>query len=206
MRIAKISLLAAALAFGSVFPAFAGTQVLIKTSLGDITLELDDEKAPKTVKNFLKYVDDGFYNNTVFHRVMQDFMVQGGGFALLEDGKIEQKKPNAMVENEAKNGLKNLVGTVAMARTSDPHSASSQFFINHKDNTNLDYPAFDGWGYAVFGKVVKGIDVVDEIAKVETGSKELHARMGDQTMARPMNDVPTENVVIESVTRVAASE
>ena len=175
---------------------------MIHTSLGDITLELNEEKAPKTVTNFLSYVDEGFYSNTVFHRVIEGFMIQGGGFELQEDGRIEQKAVKDSVENEAKNGLKNRRGSIAMARTSDPHSATSQFFINDGDNDNLDFPSFDGWGYAVFGEVVEGLNVVDEIAEVATGTKGLHARMGNQTMERPMRDVPTENVIIKSIERL----
>ena len=140
-------------------------KVLMKTSMGEITLELDSDKAPKTVANFLGYVDEGFYDGTVFHRVISGFMIQGGGL-----GQDMEKKPTRdPVENEAKNGLKNVRGSIAMARTNDPHSATAQFFINHKDNANLDYPSFDGWGYAVFGKVTDGMDVVDAIAAVPTG-------------------------------------
>lgn len=176
----------------------AGTKVLLKTNQGDITLELNDEKAPETVKNFLSYVKDGFFDKTVFHRVISGFMVQGGGFALKEDGSIEQKETKAAIQNEAKNGLKNERGTVAMARTGDPHSATAQFFINHADNGNLDYPSFDGWGYAVFGKVVSGMDVVDKIADLPTGSKKLKAGSGGKTSEVSMDDVPETTVVIES--------
>jgi peptidyl-prolyl cis-trans isomerase A (cyclophilin A) len=181
----------------------AGPKVLLKTNKGEITIELDSEKAPESAKNFLAYVNDGFFNKTVFHRVMPDFMVQGGGFELKEDGTIEQKPTKAPIQNEAKNGLKNARGTVAMARTGDPHSATAQFFINHVDNDNLDYPSFDGWGYAVFGKVIKGLDVVDKIAEAETTTKALKARSGDQTREAPMENVPVENIVIESATVVA---
>lgn len=161
-------------------------KVLMKTSEGEITIELNSEKAPKTVANFLAYVDAGYYDGTIFHRVIPDFMIQGGGF-----GADMQKKPtNAPVENEAKNGLKNVRGSIAMARTRDPHSASAQFFINHKDNPNLDYPSFDGWGYAVFGEVTDGMDVVDTIAAVRTGSVSGH------------QNVPKETVLIESVSRL----
>jgi len=172
--------------FASMTAAAEPQRVLMQTSLGDITLELDADKAPKTVANFLAYVDDGFYDGTIFHRVIGDFMIQGGG--LQPD--MEKKATRAPVENEAKNGLKNLRGSIAMARTNDPHSATAQFFINHKDNPNLDYPSFDGWGYAVFGRVVDGMDVVDAIAAVPTGVRAGH------------RDVPQQTVLIESVTRI----
>ena len=159
--------------------------VVLTTSLGEIELELDEAKAPITVKNFLQYVDDGFYDGVVFHRVIKDFMIQGGGFTPA----MSQKETRATIQNEAANGLKNLKGTVAMARTSAPHSASAQWFINHKDNGFLDYPGSDGWGYAVFGKVTKGMDVVDQIAAVKTGTK---AGMGD---------VPVQTVAIISARR-----
>jgi len=150
---------------------------------GVITLELDQEKAPKSVANFLSYVKKGHYDNTVFHRVIRGFMVQGGGF---EPG-MTQKPTDATIENEAQNGLKNANYTVAMARTNDPHSASSQFFINVADNSFLNHtaPSAQGWGYAVFGKVVGGTDVVDKIKAVPTGRKGFH------------DDVPKDDVVIE---------
>lgn len=150
---------------------------------GVVTLELDEQKAPKTVANFLEYVKAGHYDRTIFHRVIPGFMVQGGGF---EPG-MTQKKTNAPVQNEANNGLKNNNYTVAMARTSDPHSASAQFFINVADNDFLNHtaPTAQGWGYAVFGKVVAGQDVVDKIKGVKTGRKGFH------------HDVPQEDVVIE---------
>ena len=156
------------------------TMVKLHTNMGVITLQLDDEKAPNTVKNFLEYVNSGFYSNTIFHRVIGNFMIQGGGF---EPG-MKQKKTNAPIKNEAANGLKNDKYTVAMARTGDPHSATAQFFINVKDNGFLNFPGQDGWGYCVFGKVVEGTDVVDAIRNVKTGN-----RMGFQ-------DVPLEDVVI----------
>ena len=184
---------------GSILSAEAGPKVLVKTSQGDITIELNEEKAPETVKNFLVYVNEGFFDNTVFHRVIKDFMIQGGGFALKEDGSIEQKATKAPIQNEAKNGLKNKKGTIAMARTGDPHSATSQFFINHKDNDSLDFPSFDGWGYAVFGEVVAGAEVLDKIAAVPTGEKTLKARSGESLREAPMQDVPNENVVIQSI-------
>jgi peptidyl-prolyl cis-trans isomerase A (cyclophilin A) len=185
--------------FGSILSAEAGPKVLVKTTQGDITIELNQEKAPETVKNFLAYVNEGFFDNTVFHRVIKDFMIQGGGFALKEDGSIEEKATKAPIQNEAKNGLKNKKGTIAMARTGDPHSATAQFFINHKDNDSLDFPSFDGWGYAVFGEVVAGAEVLDKIAAVPTGEKALKARSGESLREAPMQDVPNENVVIQSI-------
>lgn len=161
-------------------------QVSIKTNMGEIVLELDQEKAPKSVANFLQYVKDGFYKGTVFHRVINGFMIQGGGF----DKGMKQKPTRLPIPNEAKNGLKNETYTIAMARTSDPQSASSQFFINVNNNYALDYPSRDGWGYAVFGKVIAGMDVVDKIKQVPTGN------------AGPFQDVPTTQVVIESATVV----
>lgn len=155
--------------------------VILTTNHGAITLELDAAKAPKTVENFLSYVRAGHYNGTIFHRVIDGFMIQGGGF---EPG-MKQKPTNDPVENEAKNGLKNEPYSVAMARTSDPHSASAQFFINVKNNSFLDYPGQDGWGYCVFGKVSGGTDVIDKIKAVKTTRAGMHA------------DVPVENVVIE---------
>ena len=156
--------------------------VKLHTNHGVITLELDAEKAPVTVANFLAYVEAGHYDNTVFHRVIDGFMVQGGGF----DASMNQKATRAPIENEAKNGLKNERGTLAMARTSDPHSASAQFFINLVPNTFLDYPSRDGWGYAVFGKVVKGMEVVDKIAKLPAANRGVH------------QNVPVEAIVVES--------
>jgi peptidyl-prolyl cis-trans isomerase B (cyclophilin B) len=150
---------------------------------GVITLELDQEKAPKSVANFLTYVEKGHYNNTIFHRVIPGFMVQGGG---MEPG-MAQKPCDAPIENEANNGLKNLNYTVAMARTGDPHSATAQFFINVADNTFLNHtsPSSQGWGYAVFGKVVGGTDIVDQLKAVKTGRKGFH------------DDVPKDDLVIE---------
>ncbi len=160
-------------------------KVLIKTSMGEITLELYPDKAPITVKNFLDYAKEGFYNGTIFHRVIDGFMIQGGGF---EPGMV-QKKTNPPIKNEAGNGLSNLRGTIAMARTQIIDSATSQFFINLKDNTFLDHRdnTPQGYGYCVFGKVINGMDVVDKIAKVETHSVGYY------------QDVPTEDVVIEKV-------
>jgi peptidyl-prolyl cis-trans isomerase B (cyclophilin B) len=155
--------------------------VILTTNYGKIKLELDADKAPKSVENFLSYVNSGHYDGTIFHRVIDGFMIQGGGF---EPG-MKQKPTRDPVENEAKNGLKNAPYSVAMARTSDPHSASAQFFINVKDNGFLDYPGQDGWGYAVFGKVVEGQDVVDKIKSVKTSRTGMSA------------DVPVDDVVIE---------
>lgn len=157
--------------------------ILMKTSKGDIKIELDKEKAPKTVANFLSYVESGHYNGTIFHRVMDGFMIQGGGF----DEKMLQKPATNTVENEAADGLKNVVGSIAMARTADPHSASAQFFINVNDNTFLDYPGQDGWGYCAFGQVVEGMDVVNDIKSVRTGNAGRH------------QNVPIEPVVIAEV-------
>ena len=167
----------------------ADPQVDMKTNFGTIRLELYPAKAPKTVENFLQYVKDGHFNGTIFHRVIDNFMIQGGGF----DKSYKQKATRASVENEGKNGLKNDLGTIAMARTSAPHSASSQFFINGKNNDFLNAAnSQDGWGYTVFGKVVSGMDVVTKISRSPTGS------------GGPFpTDVPKEMVVIESVTLVA---
>jgi peptidyl-prolyl cis-trans isomerase B (cyclophilin B) len=164
-------------------------QVLLKTNKGDITLTLDAEKAPKTVANFLAYVKSGHYDGTIFHRVIDNFMIQGGGMA----PGMKQKPTQAEIENEANNGLKNINGSVAMARTNEPHSASSQFFINVNDNDFLNHtaPTAQGWGYAVFGAVSDGMDVVNAIRKVKTGSSGFH------------QDVPTEDVVIEKASVLA---
>jgi peptidyl-prolyl cis-trans isomerase B (cyclophilin B) len=157
--------------------------VELHTNHGVIKIELDTEKAPKSVENFLAYVKAGHYDNTVFHRVIDGFMIQGGGF---EPG-MKQKPTQAPIDNEANNGLKNVKGSLAMARTNDPHSATAQFFINVNDNDFLNHssPTPQGWGYAVFGKVVEGIEVVDAIRKVKTGSKGFH------------QDVPVDDVIIE---------
>jgi peptidyl-prolyl cis-trans isomerase B (cyclophilin B) len=158
-------------------------KVLLKTNQGDITLTLDALKAPKTVANFLQYVKNGHYDGTIFHRVIDNFMIQGGG---MTPG-MKEKTSGAQIENEANNGLKNERGTVAMARTSDPHSATAQFFINVNDNDFLNHtaPNAQGWGYAVFGKVTDGLEVVDAIRKVKTGNAGFH------------QDVPAEDIVIE---------
>ncbi len=144
--------------------------ILMKTSAGEIKIQLDQEKAPQTVENFLGYVAAGHYNGTIFHRVIDGFMIQGGGF----DEKMVQKPAPRTVQNEASNGLKNVVGSIAMARTSAPHSASAQFFINVGDNDFLNYPGQDGWGYCVFGQVVEGMDVVNAIKGVKTGNAGHH--------------------------------
>ena len=163
------------------------TQVTIKTSAGDIQLELNGEKAPITVKNFVDIANSGYFEGTIFHRVINGFMVQGGG---LNADMSDKSSGTAPIQNEANNGLTNDRGTIAMARTGDPHSATSQFFINHKDNGFLNHTAENsqGWGYAVFGKVTEGLDVVDQIADVATGSSGGH------------QDVPLEVITIESVT------
>lgn len=159
--------------------------VIIRTTFGEIKLELDAEKAPKTVANFLTYARDGFYDGTIFHRVIDNFMIQGGGF----DADMKQKTNGEPIENEADNGLKNDFGTIAMARTTDPHSATAQFFINVKDNDFLNHSGknMQGWGYTVFGKVSEGTEVLDKIRALPTSSQGGH------------QDVPTDPVIIESV-------
>jgi peptidyl-prolyl cis-trans isomerase B (cyclophilin B) len=161
-------------------------KVLLKTNQGDITLSLDSAKAPKSVANFLQYVKSGHYDGTIFHRVIDNFMIQGGG---MTPG-MKEKSAGKQIENEANNGLKNDLGTIAMARTSDPHSATAQFFINVNDNDFLNHtaPNAQGWGYAVFGKVTDGMDVVNAIRKVKTASSGFH------------HDVPSVDVVIEKAT------
>ncbi len=182
----------------------AAERVRLVTSKGDIVIELNREKAPVTVENFLSYVKKKHYDGTVFHRVMDGFMVQGGGFALT-GGKLVEKETGDGIKNEAKNGLKNDRGTIAMARTSDPDSATAQFFINVVDNAGLNAPNPDGHGYAVFGKVVEGMDVVDKIKGVETGMKPLTMRgPGGQTVTQAAPNVPTEEVVIKSAAVVEA--
>jgi peptidyl-prolyl cis-trans isomerase A (cyclophilin A) len=179
-------------------------KVTIKTNLGSFVVELNPEKAPITVENFLSYVGKKHYDGTVFHRVIGTFMIQGGGFALEQDQLIE--KPSGKgIKNEANNGLKNDKGTIAMARTADPNSATAQFFVNVVDNAMLNAPEPDGHGYAVFGKVVEGMEVVEKIKAVATGMRPLtmiHPGTGDK-ITQPSRDVPTENVVIESVSKVA---
>ncbi len=161
-------------------------KVNFETNLGNITIELDKKKAPKTVNNFVKYIQEGHYDKTIFHRVINGFMIQGGGF----EKNMKEKATTAPIENEADNGLKNKAYTLAMARTSDPHSASAQFFINLVDNDFLDHSSktMSGWGYAVFGKVIKGIEVVDEISEVATATKGFH------------DDVPVKPITIKKAT------
>ncbi len=163
-------------------------QVKLSTSKGDIVIQLNPEKAPETTKNFLSYVQDGFYDGTIFHRVINNFMIQGGGF----DVDMKQKNTKEPIKNEADNGLKNNKYTIAMARTQDPHSATAQFFINVNDNDFLNFtaPNVNGWGYAVFGEVIEGTDVVDQIKDVATGNRGFH------------QDVPVDAIVIESATVV----
>lgn len=170
--------------------ADANPRVKFETSMGNIVLELYPEKAPKTVANFLAYVDAGFYDNTIFHRIIKGFVVQGGGY----DAAMKEKATRPPIENEAKNGLKNSAGTISMARTSEPHSASSQFFLNLRDNASLDYPSFDGWGYAVFGKIVEGNDVLAKMGEVPTG------------VTKGMQDVPQQPVMIKKAQRLAAKK
>lgn len=160
------------------------TKATLRTDLGDIVIELDTAKAPKTCANFVQYIQDGHYDNTIFHRVIEGFMIQGGGFM----ADMMQKATREPIENEANNGLSNRTGTIAMARTMAPHSASAQFFINVSDNGFLDYPGQDGWGYCVFGKVTEGMDVVDKIKGVDTTRRAGH------------QDVPVEPIVIQSAT------
>lgn len=184
--IGKLPLIGALVVALSAVPDGAGAapnpQVLVKTSMGEFVIELYPDKAPLSVANFLRYVNDGFYGGTIFHRVIGSFMIQGGGFT----ADMQQKPTGAPIKNEADNGLKNDRGTIAMARTNDPHSASAQFFINTVDNDFLNFkaPSGQGWGYAVFGKVVAGMDVVDKIRAVKTGRAGMHS------------DVPVEPVVI----------
>lgn len=170
----------------------ANPQVTLDTSKGEIVLELYPDKAPATVANFLTYVQDGFYNGTVFHRIIPNFMIQGGGF----DQQYQKKDARDAIQNEADNGLGNDRGTIAMARTGDPHSATAQFFINTVDNTPLNHTGKNprGWGYAVFGKVIKGMDVVDAISATPTGLGKLHGY--------PARDVPTTQVIIKSASVV----
>jgi len=177
--------------FGWIASALAANPVLeMRTSHGTIELELFADKAPKSVENFIEYVKSGHYSGTIFHRVIDGFMIQGGGF----DAGLNQKPTRAPIQNEAKNGLRNEAGTLAMARTADPHSASAQFFINLVDNRFLDYPSRDGWGYAVFGKVTKGFDVVQKIARTPTRT------------LKGYQDVPDQSVTIESVRVIDAEK
>lgn len=180
----QISLLSAGLLL--CVAAYAAPTVEMQTSMGTIVIELDAEKAPKTVDNFMQYTKSGFYDGSIFHRIIDGFMIQGGGFS-----KDMAEKPTAgQISNEARNGLKNQRGTIAMARRGEPHSATAQFFINHKDNAMLDHAGEQSgrsWGYAVFGKVIQGMDIVDKIAKVPTGTRGLS------------ENVPLAPVVIQSV-------
>lgn len=176
----------ALVAVSSFTHAQSAAKVELKTSMGPIVIELDEAKAPKTVANFLNYVRSGHYDGTIFHRVINGFMIQGGGFL----PNMEQKPTRAGIENEAKNGLKNQRYTIAMARTNAPHSATSQFFINVNDNASLNYPAHDGWGYAVFGKVVEGKEIVDTIKSARTGNAGFHG------------DVPLTPILIESAREI----
>jgi len=155
--------------------------ITLTTNIGTILIELDEENAPKTCANFTQYVKDGHFDGTIFHRVIENFMIQGGGFT----PDMVQKPTRNPIENEAKNGLSNVAGSIAMARTMDPHSASAQFFINVADNKFLDYPGQDGWGYCVFGKVTEGMDVVNKMKGVATTSKHGH------------QDVPVEEIIVE---------
>ncbi len=197
MRLFLISILTL-LTFGSIAHAedkktmSANQQVKLETSLGDIIIELDAAKAPVSAKNFIDYVDSSHFDGTIFHRVIPDFMAQGGGF----DKDFKQKPTNAPIKNEADNGLKNTRGTLAMARTSDPDSASSQFFINLKDNSFLDFTSktSQGWGYAVFGRVTEGMEVVDKMAGQPTGSNGPH------------QDVPKTPIVINKVSLIPAAK
>src|SRR5689334_22136565 len=186
------TLLAGLALLASIAASAADPEVEIKTDMGTIVVELYPDKAPATVANFLEYVKSGHYDGTIFHRVMPGFMIQGGGFT----PDFKEKPTRKPIRNEAANGLHNGVGTIAMARTSEPHSATAQFFINVADNAMLDfrYPTQDGYGYAVFGKVVKGMDVVDAITKVRTGPGPA-----------PHQNVPVKPVVIESVKLVGAT-
>lgn len=179
----KNFLAASLLAGFALATAAANPVVEMETSAGSISIELYPEKAPGTVENFLTYAREGFYSGTVFHRVIDGFMIQGGGF----DASMKEKTTREPIKNEAKNGLQNKTGAIAMARTRDPHSASAQFFINLVDNPSLDHPSFDGWGYAVFGQVTKGMEVVRQIGKVRT------------TTVGYYQDVPAQAVVIKSV-------
>lgn len=179
-------LLLLALPGGAVLGSESSPRVTIQTTLGDIVVQLDRERAPKTVENFLRYVQEGFYDNTIFHRVINGFMIQGGGFT----PDFQRKETHPPIRNEADNGLRNQRGTIAMARTANPHSATAQFFINVADNKFLDHtrPTRNGWGYTVFGKVVEGMDVVDKIRKTPTGAGGPFPR-----------DVPEQEIVIRKI-------
>ena len=189
----KIKIIAIFYIFLSTLSYSENPKVLLETNHGDITIELNEEKAPITVKNFISYVEKKFYDNTIFHRIIDGFMIQGGGFS--NEEMPAQKKPDDPIKNEGKkSGLSNIRGSIAMARTNDPHSATSQFFINVVDNKNLDPGGFSADGYAVFGKVTKGMDVVDKIKSVKTGSTPLKTLGG----VGAMRDVPVKKVIIKS--------
>ena len=189
----KLKIIATFYIFLSTLSYAENPKVLLETNYGDITIELNEEKAPITVKNFISYVEKKFYDNTIFHRIIDDFMIQGGGFS--NEEMPAQKKPDDPIKNEGKkSGLSNIRGSIAMARTNDPHSATSQFFINVVDNKNLDPGGFSADGYAVFGKVTKGMDVVDKIKSVKTGSTPLKTLGG----VGAMRDVPVKKVIIKS--------
>lgn len=164
--------------------------IIFDTNMGEICIEVDTKKTPKTSQNFIDYVEDGFYDGVIFHRVIKNFMIQGGGFT--ED--MKEKPTKTAIKNEAKNGLKNTKYTLAMARTMMPHSASSQFFINTADNNSLDYPSQDGWGYCVFGEVVKGHEVIDKINSVKTTQHGMHA------------DVPKDAIIIKKASKIATKK
>lgn len=185
--------------------ALAGPKVQFETTAGSFVIEVDEQNAPITAANFLAYVDEGFYDGVVFHRVIPGFMAQGGGF-VSDGGAYVEKPTKAPIQNEAANGLANVKGSVAMARTSDPHSAGSQFFINFKDNAFLNHTSKtpQGWGYAVFGQVVEGVDAVDAMAFESTTQKVLTMRLPDgRTVEAPAGDVPVKDIVILSAKRVA---
>ena len=189
----KLKIIAIFYIFLSTLSYAENTKVLLETNHGDITIKLNEEKAPITVKNFISYVEKKFYDNTIFHRIIDGFMIQGGGFS--NEEMPAQKKPDDPIKNEGKkSGLSNVRGSIAMARTNDPHSATSQFFINVVDNKNLDPGGFSADGYAVFGKVTKGMDVVDKIKSVKTGSTPLKTLRG----VGAMRDVPVKKVIIKS--------
>jgi len=181
------------LSFASTFCFAEATRVVLSTTKGDMIIELADDRAPITVDNFLKYVEEGFYDGTIFHRVIEGFMIQGGGF----DDKYVRKSTRSAIANEANNGLNNQRYTISMARTNAPHSATSQFFINAEDNTNLDHQGATprGWGYAVFGRVIEGQDIVDKISQVSTGPGGPFSR-----------DAPREQIIINEIAVIAAPD
>ena len=184
--LSRLALFCAGMTLAGAALAASAPQVAIKTTMGEIVLELDQEKAPRSVANFLGYVKSGFYKGTIFHRVIDGFMIQAGGY----DSKLQPKRTKAAIPSEAQNGLSNVTYSVAMARADNPNSATSQFFINVADNTPLDHPGVDGIGYAVFGKVVKGTEIVDAMKGVKTGRKGFH------------DDVPKDDLVIEKAVAI----